>query len=72
MEDETKLVSDEYPVSPADPQVIPQSTFWPITLAFGVMFIIWGLITSLIITGVGLLLSAFAIVGWINDMNDEG
>ena len=71
MEDENKLITDEYPLSPADPQEIPKPTFWPITLGFGVLFIFWGLVTSLYISGVGLLISAFAIAGWINDMNHE-
>lgn len=65
------MMKDEYPLNPADPQEIPESTYWPVTLAFGVLFIFWGLITSLVITGVGLLLSGVAIAGWIIDLNHE-
>ena len=64
-------IKDEYPLSPADPQKIPEPTYWPVTLAFGTLFIFWGLITTLIISCVGLLLAGVAIAGWIIEMNHE-
>ena len=55
----------------ATPQEIPEPTFWPIVLGFAVMFFFWGMITSLIITGVGVLMIAIAITGWITELNNE-
>ena len=64
-------ISEEYQLSPALPEKLPAPTFWPVTLAFGVIFFFWGFITSLIITGVGLVITGFSIAGWIGDMNNE-
>ncbi|HYW96510.1 MAG TPA: hypothetical protein VE870_13030 [Bacteroidales bacterium] len=66
---ELKKHQDEYPLSPADPEVIPEPTFWPIFTAFGVLLLFWGLITSLILSFVGVVVLAFSISGWISDLN---
>ncbi len=63
--------SEEYPPYPAEPRAMPESTFWPIILAFGVVLIFWGLITSLIITGVGVIVLGISLAGWIQDLNHE-
>ena len=44
---------------------------WPVTLALGITMLLWGLVTSLIITGVGLVLFALAMAGWIQDIRHE-
>jgi hypothetical protein len=36
------------------PENLPEPGIWPATLALGITFLVWGLVTSLIITGVGL------------------
>ena len=64
-------LNQEYPPSPADPQNMPEPTWWPVALAFGVLFIFWGLISTLYITGVGLIVTAVAIAGWIIELNHE-
>jgi hypothetical protein len=63
--------TEEYEMIPATPQEIPELTFWPIVLAFAVLFFFWGLITSLIISGVGIVMIVFSIMGWISDLNNE-
>jgi len=47
---------------------LPEPSIWPATLALAITFLVWGLITSLIITGVGLALFAMALAGWIRDI----
>jgi hypothetical protein len=42
-----------------------------VTLALAITLLVWGLVTSLIITGVGLALFAVAMAGWIRDVRHE-
>ena len=65
----TKLNESEYPLQDAEPAVIPDSTYWPFTLAFGIAFLFLGFLTSLIVSGVGLVCMIIAITGWITEMN---
>jgi hypothetical protein len=53
------------------PANLPEPCIWPAALALGITFLVWGLVTSLIITGVGLLLFAVALKGWIRDIRHE-
>jgi hypothetical protein len=67
-EEKLKQLSDQYELNPATPQEIPESTLWPIVMAFGVIFLFWGLITTLFISGIGLIAMAVAVSGWIGDL----
>ena len=42
-----------------------QPTYWPVVLAGGIIFLLWGLITTPIISLVGLGLFILALAGWI-------
>jgi hypothetical protein len=53
------------------PEKLPEPGVWPATLALGIAFLVWGLLTSLIITGVGAVLFAVALAGWIQDIRHE-
>ncbi len=53
------------------PEKLPEPGIWPVTLALGVTFLVWGLVTTLIITGVGVALFAAALAGWIRDIRHE-
>ena len=64
-EKKIKELSDVYPLTSAKPEKLPKPTFWPIFLAFSVIFFFWGFITSIIISGVGLLMIGISIYGWI-------
>ncbi len=55
----------------ARPEVVPEPTLWPPTLALAVTLCLWGLASSLIITGVGICLFAVALAGWIKNIRDE-
>ena len=69
--EDLKKQEDTYPLNDPAPEKIPELTFWPFMLAFGVLFFFWGLITSLIITGVGVVIIIIAISGWIQDLSHE-
>jgi hypothetical protein len=53
------------------PEILPEPSIWPATLALAITLLVWGLVTSLIITGVGILLFAVALAGWIRDIRHE-
>jgi len=53
------------------PDKLPEPCFWPAALALGITFLVWGLVTSLIITGVGFMLFAVALAGWIQAIRHE-
>jgi hypothetical protein len=44
--------------------LLPESTVWPMVLAFGITLCIAGLLTHLVVTLLGLILGATAAVGW--------
>ena len=67
----TNLNETEYPLQDAEPAIIPDSTYWPFALAFGIAFLFLGFLTSLIVSAVGLVCMIIAIAGWISEMNNE-
>jgi len=66
-----KFNENEYPLQPSDPEIIPKSTYWPAVLAFGTTLFIWGFLTSLILSGVGVLFMGVSLAGWIVEINSE-
>lgn len=63
--------AEQYPLNDPTPLKLPKLTFWPFMMAWGVLFFFWGLITSLIITGVGVILIAVSVTGWVQELNYE-
>jgi hypothetical protein len=55
----------------ARPEHPPGMTVWPAALSFAVTLIIWGLISSLILTGFGIVMFAISMAGWIKDIRHE-
>ena len=55
----------------ARPEHLPKPTYWPLLLALGLTFMLWGLLTSWIIGAAGLLLFGIALAGWINILRHE-
>jgi hypothetical protein len=49
----------------------PQPTYWPAVLAIGVVSLLWGIVTTFIISGVGFVLTTLAIYGWIGELFHE-
>jgi hypothetical protein len=61
----------EYPLQSSDPEIMPDSTYWPLALAFGTALFLWGFLTSLILSGVGILCLTVSLAGWIGEINNE-
>jgi hypothetical protein len=57
--------------SQARPEHIPRPTYWPAVLAFGLTFALWGLLTTWIISVVGIAVVAIGLLGWIGDLRHE-
>jgi hypothetical protein len=53
-------------------EALPKPTFWPAGMAFGVTFLLWGLITSPVLIVAGLAIVAVSLAGWIGDLRHEG
>jgi hypothetical protein len=53
------------------PEILPRPTWWPAVFALGAILVLWGFITSLIITGVGAVLFLAALAGWIGELRHE-
>ena len=53
------------------PQRLPRSTYTPAVLALGIVLLFWGPVTTPIISGIGLTLSAVALAGWIGELRHE-
>jgi hypothetical protein len=47
---------------------LPRPTYWPVVLAVGVMFLAWGIVTTIAITIIGLALLALGLGGWIGEL----
>ncbi len=53
---------------PAEHEGLPQPTYWPVVMAFGIALLAWGLVTTLLVSGVGLVMFALALAGWIGEL----
>jgi hypothetical protein len=53
------------------PEILPRPTPWPMVVAFGACLLAWGVVTSWIISGVGLIAFVIGIRGWIVELRDE-
>ena len=52
------------------PEKLPNPTYWPAVMSLGITLLLWGLITTLLITLVGLVLFASGLIGWIGELRD--
>lgn len=50
------------------PEHLPRPTYWPLALAFGIVLIMFGIVTTFAISGVGILIFAIALAGWIGEL----
>jgi hypothetical protein len=57
-------------VSPR-PDHIPRPTYAPAAAAFGVTFVFWGVVTTPIISAVGVVVFAVAVAVWVREARDE-
>ncbi|MEP7287874.1 MAG: cytochrome c oxidase subunit 4 [Chloroflexota bacterium] len=47
------------------------SSYWPISVAFGLLLIAVGVVSTLIISAVGVLILLSSIVGWVEENRHE-
>lgn len=52
-------------------ETLPRPTYWPVTLAFGVIFALGGIVTSYVVSLVGVGMIAIAIAGWVGELRHE-
>ncbi len=50
---------------------LPEPTLWPAGLSLGATLIVWGFVTSAIVSGIGVALFGISIAGWIRDIRHE-
>jgi hypothetical protein len=50
---------------------IPEPTYMPVVVALGVVCMLWGIVTTYLITLVGLVLFVVGIFGWIGELRHE-
>ncbi len=50
------------------PEVLPAPTYWPSVLSIGLVLLLLGFVTSLIVSVVGTFLVVLALRGWISEM----
>ncbi len=53
------------------PIVLPRPTYWPAVLAFGIVFVLWGLVASPILSGTGVVIAVIGLIGWIRELLQE-
>jgi hypothetical protein len=53
------------------PAMIPRPTYWPAGLALGITFLLWGIVTSLVVVAVGAAVFIVSLAGWIGEMRHE-
>jgi hypothetical protein len=53
------------------PELLTKPTWWPAALALGSTLLVWGLVTSFIILGIGAVVLAISLAGWIGDIRHE-
>src|SRR5690242_15386856 len=54
--------------TPVEHEHLPEPTYWPAVMAFGITLLVWGIVTTWIITVVGVVIFALALVNWIGEL----
>ena len=49
----------------------PRPTWWPAALALGIVLVLWGIVTSLMVAAVGVAVLAVALAGWLGEVCHE-
>jgi len=50
---------------------IPEPTYMPVVMAVGMICMLWGIVTTYLITLVGVVLFVISISGWIGELRHE-
>lgn len=58
-------------VHKAEPQRLPEPTYWPFMLALGIVVLLWGVLTNYVVSIIGFIVFVVALAGWISDLFKE-
>jgi hypothetical protein len=50
------------------PAALPPPSYWPAVLALAIVLLLWGLVSSIVVSAIGLGLFILAITGWVGDL----
>ncbi len=53
------------------PEILPRPTYAPAGLAFGAVFLLWGILTSYVVSIVGLIIFIISLAAWIGEILHE-
>lgn len=53
------------------PEQLPEPTYWPFFTALGVVLLLWGILTNIVISLIGLATFIVALGGWLTDLYHE-
>lgn len=70
-EDKSRQIQNRDNWEETRPQRLPATTYWPFFFAMGLTFLAWGLLTSWMIGGAGVLLLVISLTGWITELRHE-
>lgn len=68
---ESRLPTNTEGWSVPQPEEIPRPTYYPITLALGCVFTLFGIVTLWPMSVLGLVLFVVALIGWIGEMRHD-
>ena len=60
------MIHEGWTQLPPEPPMRP--TYWPAVMAIAVAALLWGLISSVLISGAGVILMGLATAGWIMEL----
>jgi uncharacterized membrane protein YecN with MAPEG domain len=50
----------------------PRPTYWPAALALSCVLLLWGVVSSWIVSVVGFVILVASVIGWISDVVHDG
>jgi hypothetical protein len=50
---------------------LPSPSMWPATIGAGVALLLFGVVTSLVLSALGVVLLAYGLVGWIQELRHD-
>jgi hypothetical protein len=71
MPTEEPIRSDEAPPPPAEHVHLPEPSYLPAAVAFGITLVLVGLVITWVIVGIGLVITLVAILRWVRDTRED-
>jgi hypothetical protein len=53
------------------PEHLVKRTYWPMILALGIAFLLWGVISNLFVSIIGLILFVLAGANWVRELRHD-